>query len=139
MKFNDITRGTGLEALGIINANIIYWTSPTTVLYEQIVKRDEGLLSHMGAVAVKTGHYTGRAANDKFIVDEPICHDNVAWGKVNRPLVPANFEILYKRMCAYMQGRDLFVQDCMGNVFAFDSSLSMDDPYCHYRSKLWHE
>ncbi|HEX9873024.1 MAG TPA: phosphoenolpyruvate carboxykinase (ATP), partial [Deferrimonas sp.] len=112
MKLNDITRGTGLEGHGIGNANLIYWTPPTSVLYELIVKRGEGLLSHLGAVAVKTGHYTGRAANDKFIVDEPSCHDHVAWGEVNRPLDPAKFDSLYNRMCAYMHGRDLFVQDC---------------------------
>jgi len=116
MKFNDITRGVGLEVDGITNANVIYWTPSTSVLYEQIVMRNEGLLSHLGAVAVKTGHYTGRAANDKFIVDESICHDNVAWGKVNRPFDPVKFDALYKRMRAYMQGRDLFVQDCFAGA-----------------------
>jgi len=116
MRLNDITRGTGLEAHGITNANLIYWTPPTSVLYEQIVKRGEGLISHLGAVAVKTGHYTGRAANEKFIVDEPTSHDNIAWGKVNRPFDPALFDALYKRMCAYMQGRDLFVQDCFAGA-----------------------
>jgi phosphoenolpyruvate carboxykinase (ATP) len=116
MKFNDITRGVGLEEDGITNANVIYWTPPSSVLYEQIVMRNEGLLSHMGAVAVKTGHYTGRAANDKFIVDESICHGNIAWGKVNRPFDPAKFNVLHKRMCAYMQGRDLFVQDCFAGA-----------------------
>ena len=112
MKLNDITRGTGLEADGINNANLIYWTPPTSVLYEQIVKLGEGIISHLGAVAVRTGHYTGRAANEKFIVDEPTCHGHVAWGKVNQPFNPAKFDALYKRMCAYMQGRDLFVQEC---------------------------
>ena len=34
MKRNDITRGTGLEAHGINNANLICWTPPTSVLYE---------------------------------------------------------------------------------------------------------
>ncbi len=116
MKFNDITRGTGLEAHGITNANLIYWTPPTSVLYEMIVKRGEGLISHLGAVAVKTGHYTGRAANEKFIVDEPTCHSSIAWGKVNHPFEPAKFDELYKRMCAYMQGMDLFVQDCFAGA-----------------------
>ena len=112
MKLNDVTRGTGLEEHGIANANLIYWTPITPVLYELIVRRGEGLISHLGAVAVKTGHYTGRAANEKFIVDEPTSHANVAWGKVNRPLSMEKFDGLYKRMLAYMHGRDLFVQDC---------------------------
>ncbi|MDD2309326.1 MAG: phosphoenolpyruvate carboxykinase [Desulfuromonadaceae bacterium] len=116
MKLNDISRGTGLEGHNITNANLIYWTPPTAALYEQIVKRCEGLISHMGAVAVKTGHYTGRAANEKFIVDEPGCHDNIAWGNVNRPFEPAKFDALYDRMCAFMHGRDLFVQDCFAGA-----------------------
>jgi phosphoenolpyruvate carboxykinase (ATP) len=116
LKFNDVTRGTGLEEHGITNANLIYWTPPTSVLYEQIIKRGEGLVSHMGALAVKTGHYTGRAANEKFIVDEPTCHENVAWGKVNKPFDPQKFDELYKRMLAYMDGRNLFVQDCFAGA-----------------------
>ncbi|GAM09160.1 phosphoenolpyruvate carboxykinase [Geobacter sp. OR-1] len=116
MKLNDITRGTGLEEHGITNANLIYWTAPTSVLYEQIVKRGEGLVTHLGAIAVKTGHYTGRAANEKFIVDEPTCHDHINWGNVNRPFDPVMFEGLYQRMLAYMHGRDLFVQDCFAGA-----------------------
>jgi phosphoenolpyruvate carboxykinase (ATP) len=116
VKLNDITRGTGLEEHGITNANLIYWTSPTAVLYEQIVRRGEGLISHLGALAVKTGHYTGRAANEKFIVDEPQSHDQVNWGKVNRPFESEKFDALYKRMTIYMQGRDLFVQDCFAGA-----------------------
>jgi phosphoenolpyruvate carboxykinase (ATP) len=116
LKFNDITRGTGLEEHGITNANLIYWTAPTAVLYEQIVKRGEGMVSHLGAIAVKTGHYTGRAANEKFIVDDPTSHEHVAWGKVNKPFEPARFDEIYKRMLAYMHGRDLFVQDCFAGA-----------------------
>ena len=116
MKLNDITRGTGLEEHGISNVNLIYWTSPTAVLYEQIVRRGEGLISHLGALAVKTGHYTGRAANEKFIVDEPGSRDQINWGKVNRPFGPEKFDALYKRMTAYLQGRDLFVQDCFAGA-----------------------
>ena len=116
VKFNDITRGTGLEGHGISNANLIYWTSPTAELYEQVVKRGEGLISHLGALTVKTGHYTGRAANEKFIVDEPGSHELINWGKVNRPFAPAKFDALYAKMTAYMQGRDLFVQDCFAGA-----------------------
>ncbi len=133
MKLNDITRGIGLEEHGIANANLIYWTPPTAVLYEQIVKRGEGLVTHLGAVAVKTGHYTGRAANEKFIVDEPSCHDFINWGKVNRPFDPAKFDGLYKRMLAYLHGKDLFVQDCFAG-----SSPDHRLPVRIITEKAWH-
>lgn len=116
MNQNDITRGKGLEQHGITNANLIYWNAPTPVLYEQVIKRGEGLISHMGALAVKTGHYTGRAANEKYFVDEPGSTKNIHWGKVNQPFDAAKFDALYDRMTAYMHGRDLFVQDCFGGA-----------------------
>jgi ATP-dependent phosphoenolpyruvate carboxykinase len=31
---------------------------------------------------------------------------------VNRPFDPEKFEIVRTRLCAYLQGKDLFVQDC---------------------------
>ena len=133
MRLNDITRGTGLEEHGITNANLIYWTSPTSVLYEQVVRRGEGLISHLGALAVKTGHYTGRAANDKFIVDEPSSRGQIDWGKVNRPFDSDRFDALYKKMTIYMQGRDLFVQDCFAGA-----SPAHELPVRIISERAWH-
>ncbi|MGA9382184.1 MAG: phosphoenolpyruvate carboxykinase (ATP), partial [Phormidium sp.] len=50
--------------------------------------------------------------NDKFIVKEPESEQHIWWGKVNQPFDPLKFENLYARMLAYLQGRDLFIQDC---------------------------
>ncbi|MCU7856908.1 MAG: phosphoenolpyruvate carboxykinase (ATP) [Candidatus Thiodiazotropha sp. (ex Lucinoma borealis)] len=61
----------GLENHGLYNLNDIYWNLPTPRLIEQAVFRREGQLCHLGPLVVRTGHHTGRSANDKFIVDEP--------------------------------------------------------------------
>ncbi len=60
----------GLENHGLHNLNMEYWTLPTPALVERIVSRREGVLAHEGAVVVRTGIHTGRAANDKFIVQD---------------------------------------------------------------------
>ncbi|UFS72817.1 phosphoenolpyruvate carboxykinase (ATP) [Geomonas sp. RF6] len=133
MDLNSVTRSTGLEEHGITNANIIYWTPPTTVLYEQVVKRGEGLISHQGPLTVKTGHYTGRAANEKFIVDEPSCRDKINWGTINRPFDEDRFEALYRRLTSYLQGKDLFVQDCYAGA-----SRSHRIPVRIITEKAWH-
>lgn len=72
----------GLEKLGIINAGAVYRNLTPAQLVEHALRRGEGTLSNTGALVVKTGKYTGRSANDKFIVDTPAVHDNIAWGKV---------------------------------------------------------
>ncbi len=109
--FNDLEGQYGLDYLELKNLNHVYWNPTTAVLYEHLIQRREGLLSHLGPVVVRTGTYTGRSPNDKFIVKEPGTEGLISWGDVNRPFTPEQFECLWKRMQAYLQGRDIFVQD----------------------------
>ena len=102
----------GIDHHGIRNVNTVYWNLPTPALYEHIVRRQEGLLCHLGPVVVTTGHHTGRSPHDKFIVREPSSESKIWWGKVNRPFDPAQFDALYHRLLAYLQMKDLYVQDC---------------------------
>jgi phosphoenolpyruvate carboxykinase (ATP) len=101
----------GLENQGLRNLNMEYWTLATPALVERIVSRREGIIAHEGAVVVRTGNHTGRAANDKYIVEEDGSKGDIWWGKTNRPISTFHFERLYTGMTAYFQGRDVFVQD----------------------------
>lgn len=58
----------GLEQLGIVNTAAVYRNLTPAQLTEHALRRGEGTLSATGALVVKTGKYTGRSANDKFIV-----------------------------------------------------------------------
>lgn len=102
----------GLSAHGIRNANTIWWNLSTPALYEHAVQRHEGLVAHLGPLVVRTGQYTGRSPKDRYIVKEPSTQDKVSWGKVNHPFDTRAYEVLRARLTAYLQGRDLFVQDC---------------------------
>ncbi|MBD2180710.1 phosphoenolpyruvate carboxykinase (ATP) [Planktothrix sp. FACHB-1355] len=99
----------GLEALGIKNPGRVYNNLSVPELVEHTLARREGVLGENGALFVKTGKYTGRSPKDKFIVDEPSVHDEVDWNGVNVPLSVEKFDLLYKRMLTYIQGRDLYV------------------------------
>ncbi len=101
-----------LESYGFKNVSHIHWNLSTPALYEEIVRRREGMIVHLGPVCVRTGHYTGRSPDDKFIVKEPSSENKIWWGDVNRPFDPRKFELLYYRLQAYLQGKDIFVQDC---------------------------
>ncbi|GIK37217.1 MAG: phosphoenolpyruvate carboxykinase [ATP] 2 [Chloroflexota bacterium] len=106
----------GLEKHGIHNVNAVYWNLSTPRLYEEAIRRREGRLAHLGPLLVRTGQHTGRSPNDKFVVREPSSADKVWWGKVNRAMEPAQFETLHRRLLAYLQGKDLFVQDCFAGA-----------------------
>ena len=101
----------GLEALGIINASAVYRNLTPAQLTEHALRRGEGKLSNTGALVVKTGKYTGRSANDKFIVDTPAVHDEIAWGKINVPMTAEKFDKILTRVATYLQNREVFVFD----------------------------
>jgi phosphoenolpyruvate carboxykinase (ATP) len=101
---------------GLYNLGGVYWNLPTPDLYEQAIERREGSLSHLGPLVVRTGHHTGRSANDKFIVDEAESHDQIWWGTINKPIPELNFDILHQRMASYLQMKEVYVQDCFAGA-----------------------
>ncbi len=102
----------GLDNHNLTNLNEVFWNLPTPTLYEKILVRGEGRLSHLGPITVRTGHHTGRSANDKFIVQEKTPQKDIWWGKVNPPISNAQFDQLHKSMVMHLQTQDLYVQDC---------------------------
>jgi phosphoenolpyruvate carboxykinase (ATP) len=106
----------GLDNHGLSNLRMAYWNLPTEALYEEIAFRREARISRMGAIAVNTGKHTARAANDKFIVKEPTTDDKIWWGQYNRPFSADKFHDLVSRLQGFLQGRDLFVQDCFAGA-----------------------
>ena len=100
-----------LEALGLYNIGTIYRNLSVSTLVEHALYRDEGQLAVNGALCVETGRYTGRSPGDRFIVDEPSCHDAIAWNHLNQPISVTNFNKLLTKVRAYTQGRDLYIFD----------------------------
>ncbi len=101
-----------LQELGLINLGKVFWNAPTSFLYEEAVKGHEGLVAHLGPLVVRTGNHTGRSPNDRFIVRDSISADRINWGDVNLPIDPDKFEALFRRLQAYLQGKNIFIQDC---------------------------
>jgi phosphoenolpyruvate carboxykinase (ATP) len=80
-------------------------------LVELIISRKEGVLSSTGALSVKTGKFTGRSPDDKYIVDDEVTHDTVDWGKVNHPISEENFDRIFRRMKKHVEDKEFFIFD----------------------------
>ena len=106
----------GIDNHGITNIRKAYWNLPSEALYEEIAFRGEGKISQLGPLVVNTGKHTARSANDKFIVREPSTEENIWWGEYNRPFSVEKFNDLINRMQGFLQGKDVFVQDCFAGA-----------------------
>ncbi len=123
----------GLDNHGISNLRMSYWNLPTEALYEEIAFRGEGRITRLGPVVAFTGKHTARSASDKYIVKEPSTDEHIWWGQYNRPFSPDKFDGLYNRLLGFMQGRDMFVQDCYVGA---DPEYQM--PVRVIAEKAWH-
>ena len=107
----EVERGLDLERDGI-SSDRARWNLSTAALYEESVRRQEGVISAQGPLVCRTGQHTGRSPNDKFVVREPSSERHIEWGKVNRPMDPQHFDLLHADLLASLRGKDLFVLDC---------------------------
>ena len=119
----------GLEKLGIINPKAVYRNLSVPELTETALRRGEGKLSKTGALVVNTGKYTGRSPKDKFIVDAPGIHNDIAWGKVNVPIEKEKFDAIKAKVTAYFQNREVFIFDGMAGA----------DPACTRKFRIVNE
>ncbi len=123
----------GLNEHGLRNINIAYWNLGTAQLLERSVHRHEGLFATGGPYVVRTGQFTGRSPRDKFVVRNSATESVVNWGPVNQPMSEEQFEWLYAKMLAYLQGQDVFVHDCYAGA---DPNYTM--PIRVITQRAWH-
>lgn len=119
----------GLEKLGIMNPKSVYRNLSPAQLVEKALFNGEGKLSSTGALVVTTGKYTGRSPEDKFVVDSEGIHNDIAWGKVNRPISREKFNGIKGKLTAYLQNREIYIFDGMAGA----------DPSCTKKFRVVNE
>src|SRR3990172_1565950 len=88
---------TQLEDFGI-TPSTVHRNLPVAKLVEIAVQKNEGILTATGSLSVKTGKYTGRSPDDRYIVFDDETHENVDWGKVNHQFPPGKFDKIFEKM-----------------------------------------
>ncbi|MFB3047862.1 MAG: phosphoenolpyruvate carboxykinase (ATP), partial [Nitrosopumilaceae archaeon] len=59
-----------------INPSTVYRNLPGTKLVEISVQKNEGIVTTTGSISVKTGKYTGRSPDDRYIIYDDETHEN---------------------------------------------------------------
>src|SRR3954471_13615371 len=88
----------------------IYPNLTPPMLIEHALRRGAGVPTDRGAFTAVTAPHTGRSAKDKFLVEDPSLADRIWWEK-NVRLEPAKFDLLQEDVRAYLDAREVYVQD----------------------------
>ena len=73
---------------------------------------EKGILTKSGAIAVKTGIFTGRSPKDRFIVKDQTTESTIWWdGKINLPTTPEIFSNLKTLITDSFENKKLYVVD----------------------------
>ena len=110
-----------LERFGVSNLGAVHENLPPARLVEAAVRRREGMISESGALAARTGKRTGRSPKDRFIVENELTKDKIAWGQVNKPVSPEKFDRVLGRAISYLENLD--------EVYVVDAYAGADPRY----------
>ena len=122
-----------LSDLGI-NVGVAHWNLSPEELVKKTLALDQGVLNDTGALCVDTGKFTGRSPKDKFTVKDAITEHSVDWGDVNIPFSPEAFDKLYNKVCAYMEGKEVWVRDsyaCADPAYRLNIRVINETPWAN--------
>ena len=99
-----------LNSMGVQDVKVHYNLSPSS--YEEFILKDsDNRRSSLGAVAIKTGKFTGRSPKDRYIVKDDYTAKTVDWGNINKGISPEVYEVLQGEIKAFLSAKEIFVHD----------------------------
>src|SRR5262245_41260794 len=108
---STVERSPQLDREGI-RTERVKWNLSMAALYEEAIRKQEGVIAAEGPLVCRTGQHTGRSPNDKFIVREPLSEKLIGWGKVNKPMEQAQWDALHADFIESLTNKELYVLDC---------------------------
>ena len=99
-----------LKEYGLIGVKS-HWNLSPKALQQVTLQKGMGRENSNGVLAVNTGTFTGRSPQDRYLVKDAYTSDKVWWGKINKPISPEKFDLLYNEITNYLSGKELYVRD----------------------------
>jgi len=99
-----------LEKFGI-KPSKVFRNLSVQELVDFAIKKNEGIMTSSGSLSVKTGKYTGRSPDDRYIVFDDETHDTVDWGDINHQFPVGKFDKIFEKMKKFVEGKELYVFD----------------------------
>ncbi len=101
-----------IDLNGVAATGTVYYNATPEKLVEHSVRAHEGALADSGALAIRTGTFTGRSPKDKFCVEDDVTRDEVDWNNFNQRFPEEKFAPLREEVREHLAGQEqLYVMD----------------------------
>jgi phosphoenolpyruvate carboxykinase (ATP) len=102
-----------LVKIGLKTTESIHYQSTPEELVQDTLRIGEGVLTETGALAIRTGEFTGRSPKDKFTVRDETTENSVHWNEFNIPIEEKYFNGVKKKILAYLNEQpEIWIRDC---------------------------
>ncbi|MEO0507055.1 MAG: phosphoenolpyruvate carboxykinase (ATP) [Bacteroidota bacterium] len=131
----DVTeKPKSLDGYGLKNVTA-HWNLSAEELQQITLEKGMGVETENGTLCIKTGKFTGRSPQDRFLVKDAYTEDKVWWGRINKAISPENFDILQEEMLAYLSGKEVYVRDayvCADPKYRMNVQVITEYPWSNY-------
>lgn len=122
-----------LSALGLNTKSTIHYQLQPDELSEQTLLRGQGEVNDTGALCIRTGEFTGRSPQDKFIVKDALTENSVHWNNFNIAIAPEKFSALKAKVLNYLNEKEeLWVRDayaCADSQYRLNIRVINEHPW----------
>lgn len=128
------SKSVNLTKYGLKNVKA-HWNMDAEELQKLTVDQGMGTETENGTLCVNTGKFTGRSPKDRFLVKDDYTADKVWWGRINKPISPENFDLLYDKVVDYLSGKELYVRDaavCADPKYKMNVRTITEYPWSNY-------
>jgi len=114
-SFLEIEFGSGDYGLDLINLHGIRQVShnlSTPRLVEEIIRRREGVLAHLGPVVINKVEFESAADIGVYLVREPSSENDIHWSDVVSPVEIEDYHRIFDSLKDLLKDQSVYIQDC---------------------------
>ncbi|MCP4046770.1 MAG: phosphoenolpyruvate carboxykinase (ATP), partial [Gammaproteobacteria bacterium] len=114
-SFLEIEFGRGDYGLDLINLHGIKQIShnlATPRLVEEIIRRREGVMAHLGPIVINKVEFESAADIGVYLVREPSSENDIHWSDVVSPVEIESYHHIFDSLKDFLKDQSVYIQDC---------------------------
>ena len=102
----------GLELINLHQIKQVFHNLSTLQLMEEAIRRQEGVLAHLGPLVINAAKHQSADDTRIYIVKEPSSENEIMWSDDISPFAMADYHLLFSKMKDFLQDQSVYIQDC---------------------------